>query len=67
MHPSKVGFIGLGAMGRPIARNILKAGHALTVCDLDQSVVAEFVNAGAKTAATPAAVAGRRDRGPRRR
>lgn len=54
---SRVGFIGLGAMGRPIARNILKAGHALTVCDLDQSTVAEFVNSGAKAAPTPASVA----------
>jgi 4-hydroxybutyrate dehydrogenase/sulfolactaldehyde 3-reductase len=54
---ARVGFIGLGAMGRPIARNIVKAGHALTVCDLDQRVVSEFVGLGAKGAPTPAAVA----------
>ena len=29
-----VGFIGLGHMGQPMAANILKAGHALTVCDI---------------------------------
>ena len=29
----KIGFIGLGIMGRPMAKNLLRAGHALTVCD----------------------------------
>ena len=33
----KVGFIGLGVMGGPMALNILKGGHTLTVYDLDQA------------------------------
>ena len=53
----RIGFIGLGAMGRPIARRILGAGHALTVCDIDPAAVADFVAAGANAAPTPSAVA----------
>ncbi|MFC2974401.1 3-hydroxyisobutyrate dehydrogenase [Azotobacter bryophylli] len=53
-----IGFIGLGNMGAPMARNLLKAGHRLTVFDLSQAAVAGLVEAGAKAAASPAAVAG---------
>jgi len=52
-----IGFIGLGNMGAPMARNLLKAGHRLTVFDLSQAAVAGLVEAGAKAAASPAAVA----------
>ena len=31
---SKIGFVGLGIMGRPMAKNLLKAGHAVTVYDI---------------------------------
>ena len=48
-----VGFIGLGVMGTPMALNILKGGHALTVFDLNPQAVARLVAAGAKSAATP--------------
>lgn len=44
----KIGFIGLGIMGGPMARNLLKGGVDLTVCDLNGALVAEFVAAGAK-------------------
>ena len=44
----KVGFIGLGIMGGPMARNLLKGGVDLTVCDLNEALVADFVSAGAK-------------------
>lgn len=44
---SKVGFIGLGIMGKPMAKNLLKAGIDLLVCDLNESVVQEVEEAGA--------------------
>ncbi|MCP4559331.1 MAG: NAD(P)-dependent oxidoreductase [Bosea sp.] len=53
-----VGFIGLGTMGTPMARNLVKAGHALTVYDLNAAAVAKLVEAGAAAAPSPAAVAG---------
>lgn len=48
----KVGFIGLGVMGGPMAANILKGGHELTVFDRSAEAVAKLVQAGAKAAAT---------------
>ncbi|MFB8829693.1 3-hydroxyisobutyrate dehydrogenase [Azotobacter sp. CWF10] len=52
-----IGFIGLGNMGAPMARNLLKAGHRLTVFDLSAAAVAGLVEAGATAAASPAALA----------
>jgi 3-hydroxyisobutyrate dehydrogenase-like beta-hydroxyacid dehydrogenase len=46
----KVGFIGLGVMGAPMALNILKGGHELTVYDRSQEAVERLVKAGAKAA-----------------
>lgn len=46
----KVGFIGLGIMGRPMAKNMLKAGVELLVSDLSKEAVADVVAAGAKEA-----------------
>lgn len=48
-----VGFIGLGVMGGPMALNILKGGHSLTVFDLNPEAVATLVAAGAKSADSP--------------
>ena len=48
----KVGFIGLGVMGGPMAANILKGGHQLTVYDRSEEAVARLVAAGAKAAAS---------------
>lgn len=42
-----IGFIGLGAMGRPMAKNLLQAGYALHVFDIVQAAVDELVAAGA--------------------
>ncbi len=53
----KVGFIGLGIMGRPMAKNLIKAGHELVVCDLNKEAVADLVSCGAKEAANGAAIA----------
>lgn len=49
----KVGFIGLGIMGKPMVRNLLKAGFEVTVYDINPVAVNEMINAGAKSAATP--------------
>jgi 3-hydroxyisobutyrate dehydrogenase len=48
----KIGFVGLGHMGGPMALNLLKAGHALTVHDLNPASVEAAVAAGARRAAT---------------
>lgn len=53
----KIGFIGLGIMGKPMSKNLLKAGYELVVMDKNQAAVEEVVNAGAKAANTPKAVA----------
>lgn len=44
---AKVGFIGLGIMGKPMAKNMLKAGVELMVCDLNEEAVKEVAAAGA--------------------
>jgi len=53
-----VGFIGLGIMGRPMAKNLLKAGYPLVVHSRSQGPVDELVGAGAKRASSPREVAG---------
>jgi len=49
----KIGFIGLGHMGAPMAQNLLKAGHALNVFDLNMDAMQSLVHAGAKPAISP--------------
>jgi 2-hydroxy-3-oxopropionate reductase len=44
-----IGFIGLGIMGKPMAKNLLKAGYSITVNDLNKGAVDEVVSAGAKS------------------
>jgi 2-hydroxy-3-oxopropionate reductase len=51
-----VGFIGLGVMGKPMAKNLIKAGHTLVVHNRSRPAVDELVAAGATAAATPAEV-----------
>jgi 3-hydroxyisobutyrate dehydrogenase-like beta-hydroxyacid dehydrogenase len=58
----KVGFIGLGAMGGPMALNLAKAGHKLVVHDIDQSKTAAARAAGAELAGNAQAVAAMVDR-----
>ncbi|MEM5437780.1 3-hydroxyisobutyrate dehydrogenase [Paraburkholderia diazotrophica] len=53
----KIAFIGLGNMGAPMALNLLKAGHALTVFDLNAHAVQSLTDAGARAAKTPRAAA----------
>ncbi len=57
----KVGYIGLGLMGKSIARNILKAGFPLVVHNRSQAAVDELVAEGATPAAKPAEVAAQVD------
>jgi 2-hydroxy-3-oxopropionate reductase len=56
-----IGMIGLGIMGRPMARNLLKAGYPLVVHSRSQGPVRELVGAGAKAASSPRDVSGQVD------
>ncbi len=53
----KVGFIGLGIMGRPMCRNLMKAGYEVTVYDINAAAVEELASAGAKRGTSNADVA----------
>jgi len=57
----RVGFIGLGLMGKPMAKNLLKKGFSLTVSSRSRGPVDEVVAAGARAATTPAEVAKQSD------
>jgi 3-hydroxyisobutyrate dehydrogenase-like beta-hydroxyacid dehydrogenase len=57
----KIGFIGLGLMGRPMAMNLLKAGHSVTIWNRTAARADELVAAGAVLAKTPRAVAEKSD------
>jgi 2-hydroxy-3-oxopropionate reductase len=59
--PQAIGFIGLGIMGRPMARNLLKAGYPLVVHSRSRGPVDELVASGAKAAGSPREVAGQVD------
>ncbi|MBF7096637.1 2-hydroxy-3-oxopropionate reductase [Alkalibacter mobilis] len=50
----KLGFIGLGIMGKPMAKNLIKAGHELVVLDFNKDSVEELKALGAESAETPA-------------
>ncbi len=58
----KIGFIGLGIMGKPMARNLLKAGYELTVYDIVGDAVEEVVGDGATGASSCAEVAAATDK-----
>ncbi|MGE5679206.1 MAG: 2-hydroxy-3-oxopropionate reductase [Pseudomonadota bacterium] len=57
----KIGFIGLGIMGKPMAKNLIKAGYSLVVYDLDKSKCADLVSAGAEEGFSPRDIAARTD------
>ena len=56
-----IGFIGLGIMGRPMARNLLKAGYSLVVHSRSRGPVDEIAGAGAKIGTSPRDVAAQCD------
>jgi 2-hydroxy-3-oxopropionate reductase len=55
----KIGFIGLGIMGKPMAKNLLKAGYKLVVYDVVTAALKEVVQAGAEEGNSPRDVASR--------
>jgi 2-hydroxy-3-oxopropionate reductase len=55
----QIGFIGLGIMGRPMAKHLLKAGYPLVVHDLNRAPVRELVDDGAEEAFSPEEIAQR--------
>ena len=57
----KIGFIGLGIMGRPMALNLLKHGHALRVWSRREASMQALLDAGATGATSPAELAGEAD------
>jgi 2-hydroxy-3-oxopropionate reductase len=56
-----IGFIGLGIMGKPMARNLLKAGYRVTAFNRSRGPVDELISDGASTAPTPRDVAAESD------
>jgi len=54
-----IGFIGLGIMGKPMARNLLKAGYSLVVCNRSRTAVDELSKEGAQLGASSEEVAAR--------
>ena len=57
----KIGFVGLGIMGKPMCLNLLKAGFSVTAYNRTESKLAEVVNAGARAATSPKEVAEKSD------
>jgi len=57
MAKPKIGFIGLGIMGKPMAGHLMEAGYELTVHNRSQAAVEELVGKGATKASTPKEVA----------
>jgi 2-hydroxy-3-oxopropionate reductase len=57
----KIGFVGLGIMGKPMSKNLLKAGYSLVVYDIVAAALEEVVGAGAEKGSSPKDVAARTD------
>ena len=57
----KIGFIGLGIMGNPMSKNLVKAGYSVTVWNRTASAMDEIISAGAKTGKSAADVAAHSD------
>ena len=57
----RIGYIGLGAMGRPMAINLIEAGHDLVVCDTDENRAAVLAQRGAEVASSPRETADKSD------
>lgn len=57
----KIGFIGLGIMGKPMSKNLINAGYQLIVSDFNKNAVSELELLGAEVAATPKEIAEKSD------
>ncbi len=55
--PERIGFVGLGQMGQPMALNLLRAGYKLRVFDLREERIAPLVAQGAEPGTSPGEVA----------
>jgi 2-hydroxy-3-oxopropionate reductase len=58
---ANIGFIGLGVMGKPMSRNLIKAGYSLVVYDISPGPVTELTQAGAALGVSCAATAAQAD------
>ena len=61
MAQQTIGFIGLGIMGRPMAKNLIKAGYPLVVHSRSRGPVDDVVKSGARAASSPKDVAAQCD------
>src|SRR5262247_3537340 len=61
MNQPKLGFIGLGIMGKPMAKNLIRAGYSLVVHNRSRAKVDELVKSGATPATSPKEVASAAD------
>ena len=61
MNNGTIGFIGLGVMGKPMAKNLVRKGYSLIVFDIKPEPVAELVEMGAESGCSPADVASKSD------
>jgi len=59
--PEQIGFVGLGIMGRPMVRNLMKAGYSVTVYDIVADAVEELASEGATPATSSDEVASKTD------
>ena len=59
--PEQIGFVGLGIMGRPMVRNLMKAGYSVTVYDIVSDAVEELASEGATPATSSDEVASKTD------
>ena len=57
----KIGFIGLGIMGKPMAKNLLMAGYELNICDINKDAVADVAASGGRAYDTPRETAAESD------
>src|SRR5262245_54295029 len=57
MAKERLGFIGVGRMGDPMTRNLLNAGHAVTIYDSNRAAMEQLATLGADIADSPKAVA----------
>jgi 2-hydroxy-3-oxopropionate reductase len=57
----KIGFIGLGIMGKPMSKNLIKAGYQLIVSDFNKNAVEELVALGAEVGSNPKEIAQKSD------
>lgn len=55
--PQRIGFVGVGAMGKPMCRNLLESGKSVVVCDTNEESLKEFKSLGADVVRTPAELA----------